>query len=627
MAEPGDRRRGPIELSEEQSFRVGRLQVRPSALTVETDGKQRTLQPRVMQVLIALAQARPEVVARETLIDRCWGGRIVGDDSVNRCILALRHVAQEFAPQPFTVETIPRVGHRLVAEAENNGTEDRGGRSPALLLPIIGLLGLIAIAALLTFTEGEKGNVAAVRLVASDQASRELAADIVARTGKLPSLMSAPVRLIGVDEQDDRADFLLEVRRRTLPAPRGASLLLKRADGGNLWATDFAADGQSDEDLTQRLVYSAAQLLQCAGEAASAGRIGERVWRLYVSACVELSDSHQDQGKIMEMLGEVVTAAPKFRHGWARYLQAQIYAIYGSDHPADGAFKSALARHLAAAREVDPDMPYVHLAEYALTPPEQFVRRSRLLDRAVARDPNDADIRTLQSGFLQNVGQLNEALLNSSLAVRLDPASPPVRSGHVLALAFAGWLPAALEELERAERIWPGAPSLVQTRYLLDLRFGDPRKALRVLRSGAAETRGSQFQELLLEARIDGSPAKVEQAIDAARIAYEGEPRAIFGYLQTLAEFGRTERIFEVLLRGPQAYPVDHVTDVLFRPNFAQVHANPRFMAVAARLGLLDYWRTTNRWPDLCGSATLPYDCRAVAARISPGGARRERAS
>ena len=36
------------------------------------------------------------------------------DDALNRVILALRRLAGEFTPRPFAVETVPRVGHRLV---------------------------------------------------------------------------------------------------------------------------------------------------------------------------------------------------------------------------------------------------------------------------------------------------------------------------------------------------------------------------------------------------------------------------------------------------------------------------------------------------------------------------------
>ena len=40
-------------------------------------------------------------------------------------------------------------------------------------------------------------------------------------------------------------------------------------------------------------------------------------------------------------------------------------------------------------------------------------------------------------------------------------------------------------------------------------------------------------------------------------------------------------------------------------------------MALAAKLGLVDCWRATGKWPDFCAGPGLPYDCRAEAARLA----------
>lgn len=115
--EPGA---GPIDLAEVREFGIGGMRVRPAELTITMDGQIRELQPRVMQVLVALAESRPAVLSRDRLAERCWDGRIVGDDALNRCILALRHLAKEFSPEPFAIETVARVGYSLV-EAPTEG--------------------------------------------------------------------------------------------------------------------------------------------------------------------------------------------------------------------------------------------------------------------------------------------------------------------------------------------------------------------------------------------------------------------------------------------------------------------------------------------------------------------------
>lgn len=103
---------GAVDLAHEASFRLAHLIVRPPTREVQaSDGRSEILEPRVMQVLVALARRRGEVVSRDDLIDACWRGRIVTDDAVNRCVAALRRLAH--AHGGLSVETIARVGYRL----------------------------------------------------------------------------------------------------------------------------------------------------------------------------------------------------------------------------------------------------------------------------------------------------------------------------------------------------------------------------------------------------------------------------------------------------------------------------------------------------------------------------------
>jgi hypothetical protein len=67
-----------------------------------------------MQVLVALARANGAVITRDQLIDWCWDGRIVSENAINRVISRLRQVAAEFAIGAFQLETITKVGYRLI---------------------------------------------------------------------------------------------------------------------------------------------------------------------------------------------------------------------------------------------------------------------------------------------------------------------------------------------------------------------------------------------------------------------------------------------------------------------------------------------------------------------------------
>jgi DNA-binding winged helix-turn-helix (wHTH) protein len=119
MAAPPEPTRAsrPVSLAREADFQLGTLLVRPSLREVGAGMRRMTLEPRVMQVLVALARMDGQVVSREDLIEACWSGRIVGDDAINRCIGRLRRLARDF-DGAFSIETVIRVGYRLTAVAE-----------------------------------------------------------------------------------------------------------------------------------------------------------------------------------------------------------------------------------------------------------------------------------------------------------------------------------------------------------------------------------------------------------------------------------------------------------------------------------------------------------------------------
>jgi TolB-like protein/Flp pilus assembly protein TadD len=101
-----------MQLAHEGGFSLGDLEVRPPTREVMAPHGREVLQPRVMQVLVALARAAGGVVSRDDLIAECWDGRVVGEDSITLVMSKLRKLAAR-SGGAFAVETIPRVGYRL----------------------------------------------------------------------------------------------------------------------------------------------------------------------------------------------------------------------------------------------------------------------------------------------------------------------------------------------------------------------------------------------------------------------------------------------------------------------------------------------------------------------------------
>jgi DNA-binding winged helix-turn-helix (wHTH) protein len=107
---------GRVVLAYEPQFALGPLCVDPPTRQITCNGRNETLEPRVMQVLVALARADGAIVTRDELIERCWDRRIVTDDAINRVISRIRHVAEDIGVGSLKVETITKVGYRLVEQ-------------------------------------------------------------------------------------------------------------------------------------------------------------------------------------------------------------------------------------------------------------------------------------------------------------------------------------------------------------------------------------------------------------------------------------------------------------------------------------------------------------------------------
>ena len=120
------------QLAARPDFTLGLAAVSPSSRTVAGPGGTADVEPRVMQVLVVLAESAGQVVTRETLFQRCWGGVYVGDDSLNRAVGAVRKLASDIAGGSFEIETIPRTGYRLtgatgvVVDGETQAAEGQG---------------------------------------------------------------------------------------------------------------------------------------------------------------------------------------------------------------------------------------------------------------------------------------------------------------------------------------------------------------------------------------------------------------------------------------------------------------------------------------------------------------------
>ena len=87
----------------------------PATGRVWQGGKATKLEPRVMDVLVYLADRPGKVVSREEIEAELWAGRVVGYDALTGTMLKLRKAIDDDARHPRIIETVSKKGYRLVA--------------------------------------------------------------------------------------------------------------------------------------------------------------------------------------------------------------------------------------------------------------------------------------------------------------------------------------------------------------------------------------------------------------------------------------------------------------------------------------------------------------------------------
>ena len=446
-------------------------------------------------------------------------------------------------------------------------------------------------------------------------AAAALAHDLLVKLGNLQSAKKGSMRLVeNSAELSSKPDLLLEASdSKDMHQAQAKLMLFAGRDRTLLWSDEFQSPNAAD--LNQQVAYTAARVLDCAVEGINAGgrRLDQQTLTLYLNGCAKHAELiGADQAEIVPIYLRVTERAPWFKPAWAKLLSAEVASVSPSGSGEARAVVARIRARIAQVRKLEPTMAEAVLAEAFLLPRTAMIEKVRLIDRAILKQPDNPNLLAARSNLRGLIGRWRDAVEDARLASDLEPLSPAFRHAYILSLAYAGQNETAFAELAKAERLWPGASNMVDARFRLHFRYGDPKEALRLLRTGRAT--GSPSAEVILIAKVDPTAENLERAKTLVRNAVQQYPNQATGPLQSYAEFGIENELYEVFGRWDRFEP--ETMSVLFRPAFRNFQKDPRFMSLAARSGLIGYWRETDKWPDFCFDPDLPYDCKKEAAKL-----------
>lgn len=109
--------------SDAQTFQFGAWHVQPSDNSIRLGSERFQMEPRAMDVLVALCKEPNTIISAEQLLEQCWGSTLYGDNPVHKTIAQLRKLLGDQTSAPVYIETIRKRGYRTLALVQYDYSE------------------------------------------------------------------------------------------------------------------------------------------------------------------------------------------------------------------------------------------------------------------------------------------------------------------------------------------------------------------------------------------------------------------------------------------------------------------------------------------------------------------------
>ena len=626
-----------IDLAQEADFDLGSLRVRPARCEVESNGVSQTLQRRVMQVLVSLAQARGSVVSQIDLVNRCWRGLSVSDDAIYRCISKLRKLAADFPEAPFAIEAIPGVGYRLASlhPAADDRVAQRPEQHPRRLrfgawVAAVGVLILvIAGAAFWTFQSRAPDHAALSVAVQpfetlSDSGNtrslaRRIPNEIVDVLGdsQIETVLAGEQAKSGISANPSPGLVVTGILRDDGP---NTVVDLRLEDGTSraaLWSTEFKRDSREASDLPLEVAARVADAVNTISFARNAKPplTDDSALTAVIQTNDMLRGANDEWAPMLQKAQDIVARHPEFAFGHSQLAAAYAWAAEAADGPDKAeAMREAARREANLTLKLDPEDAGAYAVLSGLVAPYDYRGGEAIFLRGIrlARHPKQplAGLYSYYGMFLGNVGRLREALSFQLVAHAKDEWGPARTTKLAGSYANMGNIAAARTTIQKAVQFWPNHQGVWRWQQYIAGFYEQPSDALatlKVLDARSSLRESNAVWRAFVEAKAAQSDpvtaaasARIRAAADQGTITRENE-------IMMLAALGETKQAIDTANSALDRRPLEPW--FLFTPVTRNVRQDPAFVPLAARMGLIKYWRETRKRPDFCTHAAARNEC------------------
>jgi len=396
------------------------------------DGGPAKLGARAFDVLLALAERRDRVVAKDELLDLVWPGVVVEENNLQVQISALRK-----ALGPQAISTIPGRGYRFTGPIDEPDAPAPAAATPS---PRV----LLAVLPFENAT-GDTSNDYLSDGISESLINRLSSLDVlrvISRTsafafkGKPMAAMEIG-RKLGVD-----ALVVGSLGQRGAHLAITAELVSIR-DDTQLWGDKYSrpADDmlQVEGEIAATIAAALSRRLSGAnkGKLARAATSDPEAYRLHLKGRSFLVGNQQEMDKSVDYFLQAVARAPGYAMAHAGLAEVYTWQAYlRAAGRAEAVVKARAA--VTRALELDPGLAEAHAALGAVRFNFEWDWAGAEVEfrRALELNPGSQVVQEAAGEFLIMTGRFDEGLVRTREAARLDPLSVgPVHNLAIVALA------------------------------------------------------------------------------------------------------------------------------------------------------------------------------------------------
>ena len=406
--------------------------------------------------------------------------------------------------------------------------------------------------------------------------------------------------------------------RRAGARVRVAAHLVETVSQVTLWSDRFDR-GLEDtfavqDDISEGIATALHQTLRRAGGKA----VDPAAYDCYLRATPH-SYAPDELRSNVALLEQAVQRAPQLAEAWGRLAQMRAFLSKYEPYPSRAALTAKIKDEAQQALRVDPQNKDAWVALCLVAPPFGRFGECYAAVERLWQLPDSVGGRLWTPSFARPMGFIRQSLEDGERAFALDPLS--TMAGNLLSLArmAAGKYDGVVvmyEDLVRRAPEMHYAVSNLMRAYAFQGnwdgfdRLLDPsaKRPLRELEDGI----------LFLKTKRDPSAENVDQMRQRLLSRFEQTGGVEVSNLVYAAHVGLGEEVFrlaETARLGPRGTADDVIgvdayrTGLLFWKDMPEVRNDVRFVRLCARLGLVEFWLSSGKWPD-CAD-TVPYDFRA----------------